>query len=212
MNKNEDDIKKKYQNIIRQKELMYKQYEEKLDEANKYANNLSQLLIQKNSKIEELEFNLKIIRLRIAYKSFIDLFIYLFDLEDKRNLDENRNIIKGFLNKYQKGKAQNIVNLVNDIYDLIQDANKEAHDIDFREKLFIQLLNGIAKYTDNNDYLKVIEVLEKFNIEKLFKDLVKVRTKKFEMDYDVFKNEGKNIIDNIRKNKFNSTGLSFLNK
>jgi hypothetical protein len=60
---------------------------------------LSEIILEKGQKIEELDFNLKMIGLKTAYKSFIDLFIYVFNLKDEGNLESKVNSITQFLNK-----------------------------------------------------------------------------------------------------------------
>lgn len=163
-------------------------------------------------KIEELEFNLKIIGLRTAYKSFIDLFVYIFKLEDKKKLDENIDNIKKFLNQFNNEKAKSIIKLINDIFYLINDANSKAHYINFEEKLLSQILDDIAKYTRNDGHLKVLEILDRFNVEDKFKELVKIRTNKYKLSYDNFKQKENIIINSIRNNTYNKDGLNLLTK
>ena len=61
-----------------------------------------------------MEFNIKIIGLRIGFKSLIDLFIYIFKLEDNGNLLDKINSIKDYMNKINNNKSKKIISFIDD--------------------------------------------------------------------------------------------------
>ena len=212
MEKKYDKKFKEYENRLKQYENRLKQYEIELDDTNEYIKDISQVLTEKSLKIEELEFNLKLIGCRTAYKSFIDLFIYLFQLKDTKNLERNKDNIEAFLNKFKNEKTNNIISLIKDTYYLISDANNVAHFIDFKKNLTTQILDDIAKYTNHYEYLEIQQILDNFKIEGKFKSLVRLRTEKYKMPIETFKSKEEDIISKIRNNDSNEFGFNFLIK
>jgi len=214
-----EEMGKKYDEKLKEYEIRLKQYEielkdtnEYINETNEYINDISHVLTEKSLKIEELEFNLKLIGCRTAYKSFIDLFIYLFKLKDTKNLERNKESIETFLNNFKNEKTNKIISLIKDTYYLINDANNVAHFIDFTKNLTTQILDDIAKYTNHYEYLEIQKILENFKIESKFKSLVKLRTEKYKMPLETFKAKEDDIISKIRNNDSNKFGLNLLIK
>ena len=60
---------------------------------------LTEVIVNKVDLIDELQFNLKIIGLRTAYQSLIDLFIHIFGLNGDGNLISKVSNLKKYLNK-----------------------------------------------------------------------------------------------------------------
>ena len=207
-----EEMEKKYDGKFKEYEIRLKQYEIELKDTNEYINDISQVLTEKSLKIEELEFNLKLIGCRTAYKSFIDLFIYLFKLKDTKNLERNKDSIETFLNNYKNEKTNKIISFIKDTYYLINDANNAAHFIDLTKNLTTQILDDIAKYTNHYEYLEIQKILENFKIESKFKSLVKLRTEKYKMPLETFKAKEDDIISKIRNNDSNKFGLNLLIK
>jgi hypothetical protein len=54
-------------------------------------------LLDCKQKLQEKDFYLNMIGLRIAFKTFIDIFIYMFHLDEKGNLEFKVNVISNFL-------------------------------------------------------------------------------------------------------------------
>lgn len=207
-----EEMEKKYDKKFREYENRLRLYETELNDTNEYIEDISQVLTEKSLKIEELEFNLKLIGCRTAYKSFIDLFIYLFQLKDTKNLERNKDNIEAYLNKFKNEKTNKIISLIKDTYYLINDANNVAHFIDFKKNLITQILGDIANYTNHYEYLEIQQILENFKIENKFKSLVRLRTEKYKMPIETFKSKEDDIISKIRNNYSNKYGFNFLIK
>ena len=123
--KNNDDGKKYYDyekmsQDIKQLLEKDKQKEKQLNDLYKYIgenekkmndykikiDDLYQIISDKSEVIDELEFNMKIIGLRTGFKSLIDLFIYIFKLDDNGNLLDKTNSIKDYMNKINNNKSK----------------------------------------------------------------------------------------------------------
>ena len=81
------------------------------------------------------------IGLRIAFKTFIDIFVYMFNLDEKGNLEYKVNIITNFLLDKENTKKIVINQSICDIHKLIKESNYKAHFIDFSKALIKQILN-----------------------------------------------------------------------
>jgi len=84
-------------------------------------------IMKNQKKIASLEFDIKIIGLRDAYKSLIDLLIMLMNLKPYGNIEEKISIISNSI-KYSKNKnAEKIRALLSDSKDILFQSNKKAH-------------------------------------------------------------------------------------
>ena len=197
-------------------EQMKKNYEDKCKEYEKTIKNLTEKLAEKGELINELQFCLKMIGLRTAYHSFIDLLIYIFNLKDRGNLYTKVKTIKNALKTNMNSKKKAIIDVLDIILDLIDDANYEAHYIDFNGNLIDQLIENLKIHADDAKDKKycdeTAQIINVFKAETQFKELVKLRTFKFRMEIDKFKEQENTIIDNIRKNPSNEEGKKALNK
>ena len=99
--------------------------------------------------------------------------------------------------------------LINDIFDMITKANYDEYYIDMDGKIISQIIENIAKYSENKTYLDIIEILEHFDIENEFKDLVKIRNDKFRLNYDDFKSKEKAIVSQIINKASNNKEINF---
>ena len=177
------------------------------------CNNLQIIIINKNDKLlyeQKIPPNCKVIdlKLKLAYKSFIDLFIFIFGLPDTGNfLNKIENIEKYLLEKKSR-YTDNIKSFLNDIFDLIDkyDYDKINIDIKLEENIFSILINNIEKYKNKN-YEQIKIIMKKFKLEVFFKQLVEIRENKF---LNTFKKEENSVIENIKKNKYNNNGLKYL--
>ena len=127
------------------------------------------------------------IGLRIAFKTFIDIFIYMFHLDEKGNLEFKVNVISNFLCDKINIKKIAINKSICDMYKLIKDSNYKAHFIDFSKNFIQQILNILNAYNIKNgqkqslpyqEYYKyVFEIIDYFDINENYKKLVELRTK-----------------------------------
>ena len=203
-------LKEEFSKILKEKEIQIKKLKEKdieftkkLKKSDDFSKKLSEQLVLSQQEVEDLKLNLKIIRLRTAYKSLIDLIIYIFQLDDKGNLITKIEIIKNYMNGIKNINGRKIMLLIDDINMLLNDANYDAHFIDFNLNLTKQIINSIAQYTDDIGYKEIIGIFQKFNVESEFKELVKIRTNKFKIRPEDFKREENRIINNIKNRPSN---------
>ena len=183
--------------------------EKKMNDYKKKIDNLYQIISDKSEIIDELEFNIKIIGLRTGFKSLIDLFIYILKLEDKGNLLDKTNSIKDYMNKINNNKSKKIISFIDDTLNLINDSNEDANYIDYNSCLTEQIVKSIIEYTEQDEYIEIIEIIKNFNVENEFKELVKVRNQKYKLKNN-FKYYENKIIEKIKKYEGNKYSLSLL--
>ncbi len=193
-------LEEEFSEKFKEKEI---EYTKQLKKRDNFEQKLSEQLVLTQQKVEDLNLNLKMIGLRTAYKSLIDLIIYVFHLEDKGNLITKIELIKKYMKGINNINGNKIMRLIEDINMLLNDANYDAHFIDFNLNLTNQIINSIAQYTYNNSHMEIIGIIQKFNVESEFKDLVKIRTNKFKISQEYFKKEENRIITKIKNNPSN---------
>ena len=93
---------------------------------------LSNKIMQNQKKIKLLEFDLKTIGLRDAYKSFIDLLIFIMNLEVHGNLEIRIASIMNTLKNLKNKNVEKIKQLLNDTSTLLDHVNNKAHFINFK--------------------------------------------------------------------------------
>ena len=147
-----------------------------------------------NSNIKGNIINLK---LTLAYKSLIDLFIYKFQLKEKSSLKHKKKIIERHLLKNKDIYSEKINQLLEDLLELIENYDYDEFNIDFKKKNIIeQIIKNIGEYKGNDNYQEIIEIMNKFEIDDLLKKLIELREDKFK---DKFKEEELNIIKKIKE-------------
>ena len=147
-----------------------------------------------NSNIKGNIINLK---LTLAYKSLIDLFIYKFQLKEKSSLIHKKKIIERHLLKNKDIYSEKINQLLEDLLELIENYDYDEFNIDFKKKNIIeQIIKNIGEYKGNDNYQEIIEIMNKFEIDDLLKKLIELREDKFK---DKFKEEELNIINEIKE-------------
>ena len=171
--------------------------------------NLQIELLKCRQTIQEKDFYLNMTGPRTAFKTFIDIFVYMFNLDEKGNLEYKVNIITNFLLDKENTKKIVINQSICDIHKLIKESNYKAHFIDFSKDLIKQILNilnefnlkkGIKQPLPYQVYYKdVFDIINYFDINENFKKLVELRTKKFEMKLPNFLEEEEKIINDIIK-------------
>ena len=220
----ETDLKKKYDELLKEIQKMKENFIElkktnnkKLKKLKKLSdpseskiNNLSGLLVNSTQRVEELDYNLKMIGLRTAYKAFVDLFIHILKIKENGNLFSKVDAIKTFMNKKNNKYTNKLIEMLDDLLDILAQSNNKAHYIDFKANLTSQLLEILGKYTKPHKYDIISEVINAFDGETLFKELVKLRTEKYKMDAKVYVSKETNILNKIRNNPSNEKGLNFL--
>ena len=158
--------------------------------------------ILSNSKIR---CNIIELKLTLAYKYFIDLFIYIFQLEDKGDSVDKKRSIERFLLKNKYPHTNKISQLFEDLSEFIDNYDFDQFNIDFDENIINQIIWNIGKYKGNGEYQEIIELMKEYEIDDLFKQLIKVREDKFK---EGFKEQEKIIIKEIRQ-KCNSKIIDF---
>ena len=210
------ELNEKMKNNDELNEKMKKNYEDKCKAYEKTIKNLTERLAEKDELINELQFCFKMIGLKTAYHSFIDLLIYIFNLKDIGNLYTKVKSIKDAFKTNMNSKKKTIIDVLDIILDLIDDANYEAHYIDFNGNLIDQLIENLKIYVGDTKEKKycdeAAQIINVFKAETQFKELVRLRTFKFRMEIDKFKEQENTIIDNIRKNPSIEEGKKALNK
>ena len=193
--------------------------ERKIEELNEKINNLNkkydqikleneeikQENLDHKKKIIKLEFELKIIGLRSAFKTLIDLFIYIFGCNECGNLKRKRDTLNNIFcnkNNYDKNDPNKIKNFINDIDYVIDTANIKAHFINTKNNLFDELYKNLSNYLEDdkaiNTYKNIICLLKELNVEEDLKDLVVLRNRKFKIKN--YEEEEKKIIEKIKNN------------
>ena len=201
---------RKKQNCMKQKTKQMKSINSvPINELKEKNKDLQIELLDCKQKLQEKDFYLNMIGLRIAFKTFIDIFIYMFHLDEKGNLEFKVNVISNFLCDKNNIKKIAINKSICDMYKLIKDSNYKVHFIDFSKNLIQQILNILNVYNIKNgqkqslpyqEYYKyVFEIIDYFDINENYKKLVELRTKKFEMKLKDFLEKEDKIIEEIIK-------------
>ena len=113
------------------------------------------------------------------------------------------------MNKINNNKSKKIISFIDDTLNLINDANEDAHYIDYNSCLIEQIINSIIEYTEQKEYMEIIEIIKNFKVENEFKELVKVRNQKYKLK-NKFKSYEKIIIEKIKNNEGIENGLKLL--
>lgn len=92
----EDKLKEEYEEKLN---ILKKNQENIILQLKKENEELKKTLLEKNSIIEENSYYLKMIGMRVVYKSLIDTLIYIFDLDEFGKLDEKVDSIQNYLSK-----------------------------------------------------------------------------------------------------------------
>ena len=133
-------------------------------------------IIKKDNK---MKCNIIDLKLTLAYKSFIDLFIYFFKLDDKMDLMNKKRNISIFLFKKKSKYALEINELLEDLLEFIDNYRYDEFEIDFEKNIIEQIITNIIEYKGNEQYRKIKEIINE-DCEKLFKGLIEKREKKEE--------------------------------
>jgi len=197
----DEKLKKKFEDEL------IKQRLEKLIEEN---NALKKELLEKNSIIEENRYYLKMIGLRVVYKSIVDILIYIFKLDETGNLNKKVRTIQNYLDKKSNNKKLSIKNTITNISEILEDSNSKAHYINFEENILSQLIEILRIFSGDNESQILINLFDSFNAEKYLKDLVEIRSKKYNMNFEDYKAQEKDIVEKIKKNLNNENGIKFL--
>ena len=166
-------------------------------------------IMKNQKKIASLEFDIKIIGLRDAYKSLIDLLIMLMNLKPYGNIEEKISIISNAI-KYSTNKnADKIKALLSDSKDILFQSNKKAHFINFDEDLIKQLLFNLSKFSGNKEYLSLIDTLKGLKIENALQKLIENRLEKYQKSKEDFINNQNLIQESIQANPLLANGKGF---
>ena len=165
---------------------------------------ISHKLTENNTKINDLNFLLKMISLRTLYKTFGDIFIYIFGLNEKELPEKKFDIINNYLNNRNNENVRELKMLLNDIKELLMAGNYEVHFINFNEDLLTQLLDIVLKYNskdlkNNQKYQNISKYLMNTNIGNYLNKLVGLRYKKYSTEKKEFNALESDIINNIKK-------------
>jgi len=213
-----EEIKKKYEEIKNENEQIIKKYEEikneneEIKKENEKINkeneeNIKEILKNKK-RITKLEFEIKVIGLRSAYKCLIDLFIFIFNLNENVTLKQKVKSINYFLSECEKEKANKIKSLINDILDIINNGNFKAHYIEVKTNLFEEL-KDIIYYFKFNNHNEIFDIIANFKIEEDFKKYVFIKNSRFKISKNEYEIKEANIISKIRNNPFIKNGKGY---
>ena len=166
-------------------------------------------IMENKKKISLLEFDIKIIGLRDAYKSFIDLIIFIMDLEVYGNIETKIQSIKDAIKKANKKNADKMFKLLEDCDNLISYTNDKAHYIDLNQDMIKQLIYNLSKFSGNKEYLDLINIIQDLNIKTDFEKLVKNRMEKYKKSKEDFIQNQISIKESIQKNPRIKNGNGF---
>lgn len=191
------------------------------DNLNKEIEELTIKLLECNQKIIEKDYYLTMIGLRTAFKAFIDIFVYLFRLNEKSNLDLKVEEIEKFIGEDKNYKKINIKKSIKDVKDLLKSSNLMAHSINFDKSLTEQIFEALNfyKFNKNEDQSisskanqkDIYDLFDYFKINDIFKELVLIRSKKFNMDYSTYISEERKIINKIKNHFSDGAFAKFIN-
>ena len=170
---------------------------------------LSNKIMENKKKISLLEFDLKLIGLRDAYKSFIDLLIFIMNLDVQGNLKTKIKSITNVLNNCQNKNVNKIIQLLNDSSNLLTQVNNKAHYINVKEGMIKQLIFNLSRFSGNKEYIDLIDILNKMNVEDELVKLVKNRSDKFIKSKEDFIKNQETIKEIIQKNPLIANGNGF---
>lgn len=196
----EIEILKKIQEKNEENIRILQNYKERSE---KQINSLKQTNDKQNEEICRLKSDLKLIKLRRAFKVFVN-YIYIglrlkgdFTYESK--VERVINMLGTFTSDdYDKNLAQNSINFMDELYDKIDSGNYAAHHLD----LDSSVLDQIFTHIDKNKIYDTFRNKLKYGCkaEKTIKELIKNREDNF-LDKDKLKEEEKKInstIENLR--------------
>ena len=185
----------------------------KLENDNKnLAKNISDIkyqIMQNKKRITSLEFDIKIIGLHDAYKSFIDLLIMIMDLHPHGKIEDKIEIIINAIKNSKKNNTEKIKALLKDSNDILSRSNNKAHFINLNEDIIKQLLFNLSKFSGNKEYISLINTLKSLKIEDALKKLVENRLNKYKKSKESFFNEQNLIKKSIQDNPLVANGNGF---
>ena len=197
------DETKQLRNNNKQMNNDIKQLNKKIQDINC---SLSNKIMQNKKKLTLLEFDIKTIGLRDAYKPLIDLLIFIMNLDVHGNIEAKIASISKVIQNLNNKNVEKIKKLLKDTSDLITHANNKAYYIKFDEDIIKQLIFNLSKFSGNKEYLSLIDILKNMKIENELELLVKNRFEKFtKSKEDFIKNQIK-IKEAIQNNHLISNG------
>ena len=166
-------------------------------------------IMQNSKRITSLEYDLKIIGLRDAYKSFIDLLIIIMDLKPYGKTEDKIQTIINAIKNSNKNNTEKIKALLKDSNDILSHSNDKAHFINLNEDIIKQLLFNLSKFSGNKEYLSLIDTFKSLKIEDALKKLVENRLEKYKKSKESFINEQNIIKKSIEENPLVAKGKGF---
>ena len=139
---------------------------------------LNSKMLENQKEIYELKFIIKIIGLRSAYKTLIDVFLIIFGITENGSFEEKCKTIIKYIRNYNNQNAFKIAKLFADISNLISQTNIKAHNIEINENIYEEIIKNLSKYTGNTQYLDLLNLIKKLDLENDFDKLVFIRNEK----------------------------------
>ncbi len=169
-----------------------KENSKKYKNAKKSIENLKKYSREANSKIIDLEQELRLIQLRDPFKNIIDLFCQALKINQeysyKNKVEEIKNAI--MLMNLAQVKRNNMIDFINKIYYFLHIGNFKAHTIDPNKPI----LSQIFSFIDPKGKLADFRIsLEKGKINDLLKALLLNRINNFNNKKVYFEEEKKTI-------------------
>lgn len=165
--------------VMKKVKTDYKKLENDNKNLTKNISDAKNQIMQNKKRITSLEFDIKIIGLRDAYKSLIDLLIMIMDLESYGKVEDRIEIIINAIKNSKKNNTEKIKALLKDSNDILSCSNNKAHFINLNGDLIKQLLFTLSKFSGNKEYLSLIDTLKSLKIEEALKKLVENRLEKY---------------------------------
>ena len=187
----------------------YKKLENDNKNLTKNISDAKYQIMQNKKRITSLEFDIKIIGLRDAYKSLIDLLIMIMDLHPHGKIEDKIEIIINAIKNSKKNNTEKIKALLKDSNDILSRSNNKAHFINLDEDIIKQLLFNLSKFSGNKEYISLIDTFKSLKIEDALKKLVENRLNKYKKTKESFFNEQNLIKKSIQDNPLVANGNGF---
>ena len=196
-------INKKYKEILTQNKKI--EYELTINK-NRYET-LNNKLMDLKSETKNLNFILKTIGLRNAYKTLIDSFMIFFNMEGGGGLIEKTNQINQKLSNFKTRNSRIFSQFFCDIKALLNYFNDKAHQINDTTNIYQELCVYLQKYTQNQIYSNIQNFIKKIGVEEEFNEFVLIRNNKIKTSKKEYLTKEnaitKKINDKINREEFN---------
>ena len=139
--------------------------EKKLEKSNNEINSMKKAINDSDAKIIRIENDLNLIKLREAFKYFVEYIYCGLQLSGGRYYEEKINVIINYFKKLGYSSQQksgnklieSIKDFMNSLKDIIDKGNYAAHHIDFKISILDQIFSFADKNNDHDDFKKKLK-------------------------------------------------------